>query len=95
MVTVSARLLARERYIHEEWGMRARMDEFTALECLLELPELDAWNARRRAIAARYSAALAHSVIHAPITVPGRSHVFFNYAVRSHQQRCESGSSVA
>ena len=102
MVTVSARLLARERavadrlrglhdlgrlssarYVHEEWGMRARMDEFTALECLLELPELDAWNARRRAIAARYSAALAHSVIHAPITVPGRSHVFFNYAVRS------------
>ena len=102
MVTVSARLLVRDRavadrlrglrdlgrlsgarYVHDEWGMRARMDEFTALECLLELPELDAWNARRRAIAARYSAALAHSVVHAPITAPGRSHVFFNYAVRS------------
>lgn len=102
MVTVSARLLVRDRqmadrlrglrdlgrvsgarYIHDEWGMRARLDEFTALECLLELPELDAWNARRRAIAARYSAALAHSVVHAPITAPGRSHVFFNYAVRS------------
>ncbi len=102
MVTVSARLLARDRavadrlrglrdlgrysnarYLHDDWGLRARMDEFTAAECLLELAELDTWNARRRAIAARYSAALAHSVVHAPVTAPGRSHVFFNYAVRS------------
>jgi dTDP-4-amino-4,6-dideoxygalactose transaminase len=59
------------------------MDEFMAAECLLELAELDTWNVRRRAIAARYSSALAHSVVHAPVTAPGRSHVFFNYAVRS------------
>src|SRR5260370_21016862 len=102
MVTVSARLLARDRTVgdrlrglrdlgrysnarclHDDWGMRARMDEFMAAECVLELAELDAWNARRRAIAARYSAALAHSVVHAPVTAPGRSHVFFNYAARS------------
>jgi dTDP-4-amino-4,6-dideoxygalactose transaminase len=102
MVTVSARLLARDRavadrlrgmrdlgryanarYLHDDWGLRARMDEFMAAQCLLELAELDTWNARRRAIAARYSAALAHSVVHAPVTAPGRSHVFFNYAVRS------------
>jgi dTDP-4-amino-4,6-dideoxygalactose transaminase len=102
MVTVSARLLARDRavadrlrglrdlgrvsgarYIHDEWGMRARMDEFTALECLLELNELDTWNARRREVAARYSAALANAVVQAPVTAPGRSHVFFNYAARS------------
>jgi dTDP-4-amino-4,6-dideoxygalactose transaminase len=50
---------------------------------LLDLPELDTWNARRRAIAARYSVALAHSVVQAPVTASGRSHVFFNYAVRS------------
>ena len=102
MVTVSARLLARDRavadrlrgmrdlgrvsgarYIHDDWGMRARMDEFTALECLLELHELDTWNARRRAIAARYSEALAHSVVRAPVTAPGQEHVFFNYVARS------------
>jgi len=102
MVTVSARLLARDRavadrlrglrdlgrysnarYLHDDWGLRARMDEFMAAQCLLDLAELDTWNARRRAIAARYSAALAHSVIHAPVTAPGRSHVFFNYAARS------------
>ncbi len=91
MVTVSARLLARDRavadrlrgmrdlgrvsgtrYIHDDWGMRARMDEFTALECLLELNELDTWNARRRAIAARYSAALVNSVVQAPVTASAR-----------------------
>ncbi len=102
MVTVSARLLARDRavadrlrglrdlgrysnarYLHDDWGLRARMDEFMAAECLLELAELDAWNARRRSIAARYSAALAHSVVQAPVTTPGREHVFFTYAARS------------
>ena len=102
MVTVSTRLLARDRavadrlrglrdlgryanarYLHDDRGMRARMDEFMAAECLLELAELDTWNARRRAIAARYSTALAHSVLQAPIAAPGRGHVFFNYAVQS------------
>ena len=102
MVTVSARLLARDRavadrlrglrdlgryanarYLHDDWGLRARMDEFMAAECLLELAELDTWNARRRAIAARYSAALAHSVVRAPVTAPGRQHVFFSYAMQS------------
>jgi len=102
MVTVSSRLLARDRtvadrlrglrdlgrfaharYLHDDWGMRARMDEFMAAECLLELAELEIWNARRRAIASRYSAALAQSVVRAPVTAAGRQHVFFSYAVQS------------
>src|SRR5258708_30503786 len=87
MVTVSSRLLARDRavadrlrglrdlgryanarYLHDDWGLRARMDEFMAAQCLLELAELDAWNARRRAIAPRYRAPLANSVVRAPVT---------------------------
>jgi dTDP-4-amino-4,6-dideoxygalactose transaminase len=102
MVTVSSRLLARDRtvadrlrgmrdlgrfaharYLHDDWGMRARMDEFMAAECLLELAELETWNARRRAIASRYSAALANSIVRAPISAAGRQHVFFTYAVQS------------
>ncbi|MFL5667657.1 MAG: DegT/DnrJ/EryC1/StrS family aminotransferase [Ktedonobacteraceae bacterium] len=75
--------MSRARYIHDEWGLRARMDEFTAMECLLECAELENWNARRRAIAARYSAALADSILQAPVIAPGRQHVFFNYAVQS------------
>ena len=71
------------RYVHDEWGWRARMDEFTATECLLEVAELDSWNHRRRHIAARYSAALAHSLLQAPMIAAGRHHVFFNYVVQS------------
>jgi dTDP-4-amino-4,6-dideoxygalactose transaminase len=71
------------RYIHDEWGVRARMDEFTAMECLLECAELESWNARRRAIAARYSAVMAGSILQAPVIAPGRQHVFFNYVVQS------------
>jgi len=72
-----------QRYVHETWGLRARMDEFSAAECLQELPELDRWNERRREIAARYTAALANSPLQAPITAPGRQHVYFTYAVLS------------
>src|SRR6266699_4797573 len=56
-----------QRYVHETWGLRARMDEFSAAECLQELSELDRWNERRREIAARYTAALANSPLQAPI----------------------------
>jgi dTDP-4-amino-4,6-dideoxygalactose transaminase len=72
-----------QRYVHETWGLRARMDEFSAAECLQELSELDRWNERRREIASRYTAALANSPLQAPITAPGRQHVYFTYAVLS------------
>src|SRR5258708_15283124 len=92
LVTVSARLrgmrdlgrYSNARYLHDGWGMRARLDEFTAAECLLEFAELETWNARRRIIADRYHEALAHSAIHPPVTVPRREHLYFNYAVQSH-----------
>ena len=71
------------RYQHDGWGMRARLDEFTAAECLLELAELGPWNARRRQIAASYNEALAHSVIRPPASASGREHVYFTYAVQS------------
>jgi dTDP-4-amino-4,6-dideoxygalactose transaminase len=73
--------VAGSRYVHDSWGMRARMDEFTALECLQELAELDAWNERRRVIATRYHAALQGSCLQAPVTASGREHVFFTYIV--------------
>jgi len=74
---------ATQRYVHETWGMRARMDEFSAAQCLQELAELDRWNERRREIAARYTAALANSQLQAPLTAPGRQHVYFTYAVQA------------
>jgi dTDP-4-amino-4,6-dideoxygalactose transaminase len=72
---------AGHRYVHDAWGMRGRMDEFTALECVQELAELDTWNERRRVIAARYDAALVGSGFQSPVIAPGREHVFFTYVV--------------
>lgn len=73
--------IGQQRYTHDTWGWRARMDEFTALECLLELDELEQWNGRRRAIAARYASALVGTPFQAPLAASGREHVYFTYPV--------------
>jgi dTDP-4-amino-4,6-dideoxygalactose transaminase len=71
------------RYDHRVWGIRARMEEEAAAECLAELRLLPAWDTRRRAIAARYTTALAGSSwLHAPYTAPECEHAFFAYMVQ-------------
>jgi dTDP-4-amino-4,6-dideoxygalactose transaminase len=49
---------ARVKYQHEEPGVNSRLDELQAAVLAAKLPHLDAWNGRRRAIAARYGAEL-------------------------------------
>ena len=46
------------RHNHVEIGFNWRMDGFQGAVLSIKLPRLDGWNARRRAIAARYLAAL-------------------------------------
>jgi dTDP-4-amino-4,6-dideoxygalactose transaminase len=75
--------LGRQRYEHQTWGIRARMDEYSAAECLAQLRYLDSWVARRRQIAARYNAALAGTSFTPPYVAPGRGHAFFNYMVKA------------
>jgi dTDP-4-amino-4,6-dideoxygalactose transaminase len=75
--------MAKHRYEHAAWGIRARMDEYAAAECLAELNSLDGWVARRNMIAQRYNAALAGSALSAPAVVSGRRHSFYNYMVRA------------
>ncbi len=72
-----------QRYRHQTWGIRARMDEYSAAECLAELEMLDVWVTRRQQIAARYSAALAGSPFEPPYIAPGRRHAFFHYMVKA------------
>jgi dTDP-4-amino-4,6-dideoxygalactose transaminase len=73
----------RHRYEHQTWGIRARMDEYSASECLAQLRYLDSWVSRRQQIAARYNAALASTSFTPPYTAPGRTHAFFNYMVKA------------
>lgn len=57
------------RYVHEERGFNSRLDPLQAAILRVKLAHLDAWNARRREIAARYLRELAGTDLVLP-TVP-------------------------
>ncbi|HEX4439333.1 MAG TPA: DegT/DnrJ/EryC1/StrS family aminotransferase [Thermoanaerobaculia bacterium] len=73
-------------YHHERVGGNFRMDALQAAVLSVKLPRLDGWNARRRAIAARYAALLAGAAregrVGLPIEARGREHVWHQYVVR-------------
>jgi len=50
---------ARVKYVHDEIGFNSRLDELHAAILLVCLPHIDAWNGRRRQLAARYRERLA------------------------------------
>jgi dTDP-4-amino-4,6-dideoxygalactose transaminase len=69
------------KYRCSEYGRNSRLDEMQAAILRAKLPHLDGWNARRRAIAATYSAALAGSGMSCPRDF-GESYVAHLYVVR-------------
>ena len=74
------------RYHHDLHGFNSRLDELQAAILRVKLPHLDAWNARRAAIAARYDAAFAGLPVTCPVTAPGNTHVFHVYALLTDQR---------
>jgi dTDP-4-amino-4,6-dideoxygalactose transaminase len=73
----------RERYVSHVAGVNSRLDELQAAILAAKLPALDAENARRAEIAARYDRGLAESGLGLPVRRPGATHVFHQYVVRS------------
>jgi dTDP-4-amino-4,6-dideoxygalactose transaminase len=71
------------RYHTVESGYNSRLDEIQAAILRAKLPLLDAWNARRRALAARYADLLAETPLLLPLERPGARHAFHLYVVRS------------
>jgi dTDP-4-amino-4,6-dideoxygalactose transaminase len=70
-------------YHHEQVGGNFRMDAIQAAVLSVKLPRLDGWNARRRAIAARYASLLgAEERIGLPVEGGGREHTYHQYVVR-------------
>jgi dTDP-4-amino-4,6-dideoxygalactose transaminase len=69
------------RYFHDLHGYNSRLDELQAAILLVKLRHLSAWNARRAAIAARYSAGFAQLPVQPPHVLPGNRHVFHVYAI--------------
>jgi dTDP-4-amino-4,6-dideoxygalactose transaminase len=64
-------------------GRNSRLDALQAAVLRVKLPHLDAWNRARRAVAARYSSALAGLPLVLPRERPGVAHVYHQYAVRT------------
>jgi dTDP-4-amino-4,6-dideoxygalactose transaminase len=72
----------RDRYIHDELGFNSRLDEIQAAVLRAKLRFLPEWNARRRAIAARYRTGLAGLGVGLPAEIAGHVHVYHQFAVR-------------
>jgi dTDP-4-amino-4,6-dideoxygalactose transaminase len=70
------------RYEHMEIGVNSRLDELQAAILRVRLTALDADNAARRTLAARYDAGLAETGLVLPRALPDATHVYHLYAVR-------------
>jgi dTDP-4-amino-4,6-dideoxygalactose transaminase len=74
-----------DRYRHQEFGVNSRLDDLQAAILRARLHWIDAWTARRRALAARYRAALGGAgVVVPPQCDPG--HVYHLFVVRSQRR---------
>jgi len=69
------------KHHHEIIGYQKRMDELQAAILRVKLPRLNAWVARRQAIAARYRGLLSGTPLVLPFVAPGRTHAYYLYAV--------------
>jgi dTDP-4-amino-4,6-dideoxygalactose transaminase len=72
-----------EKYRHELAGVNSRMDELQAAVLRVKLAHLDAWNDRRRAVAARYLDGLAGTGLVLPAVPLDAEHVWHLFVVRS------------
>jgi dTDP-4-amino-4,6-dideoxygalactose transaminase len=72
-----------KHYISDATGVNSRLDELQAAILRVKLPHIDAGNARRRAIAAAYDAALSATGLASPARRDGAEHVFHLYVVRA------------
>jgi len=82
-----------EPYVHERVGLCSRLDAVQAAALGAKLPHLDAWNARRRTVAAAYTEAFRAAGVagdpDAPLVLPkpaGDAHVFHQYVVRARER---------
>lgn len=73
-------------YISDKAGVNSRLDEVQAAILRVKLAHLDSQNARRRAIASAYGAALADGPLAAPQIRAGAEPVFHLYVTRTPQR---------
>lgn len=77
---------SRQKYHHELIGYNTRLDELQAALLQAKMPTIDAWNARRRDVAAIYLKRLAGLDLTLPVVPAGHEPVWHLFVVR-HPQR--------
>jgi len=90
------------KYVHQRMGYNNRLDEIQAAVLRIKLKHLDGYNDQRRAIAARYAAALGDTGLVLPTEAEWAKHAYHLYVVRSetrdqlaaHLEKCEIGYSL-
>jgi dTDP-4-amino-4,6-dideoxygalactose transaminase len=80
------------RYEHVAVGVNSRLDELQAALLRVKLPHVDAWNERRRAIAAAYDEALGDGPVRPLRELPGRRHVYHLYVVEAPDRETFQGA---
>lgn len=77
-----------QKYVNRYRGVNSRLDEIQAAFLLAKLPHLDAWNERRREIAARYVREVRNPLVRLPeIPADPREHVWHVFTVRLPDRR--------
>ncbi|MFI5337678.1 MAG: DegT/DnrJ/EryC1/StrS family aminotransferase, partial [Opitutales bacterium] len=76
----------RRRYVSEITGRNSRLDELQAAILRVFLPHLDAANAHRATLAARYLERLRSAPLILPVEAAGRTHVWHQFVVRTPQR---------
>lgn len=77
----------KDRYVHTLKGINSRMDEIQAAILRTKLRHLDAWNIKRRAIAARYNSLLQGvGDIELPKERVDATHVYHQYVIRTRRR---------
>lgn len=74
---------SRERYVNTAVGVNSRLDTAQAAILRAKLPHLDAWNERRRKIAAAYTAELAGNGLVLPFVADWAEPSWYLYVIRS------------
>ncbi len=72
-----------EKYVHDEIGWNSRLDELQAAFLSVKLPRLEEFNARRTAVARRYTEALGDTHLVLPTTTAGATPAWHLYVVRT------------
>lgn len=73
----------RTRYVSEEHGRNSRLDELQAAILRVRLTRLATENAQRERLAQRYLTALSKASLTLPKLVPGRTHTWHQFVVRT------------